>query len=82
MKVKESRHTVVRCSDEPKLEVGGLIAIKEGVTGIVLARFTPSGKTIEIHYLVEAVWREQARPAATTPNSGGNLDQTRRPPND
>jgi hypothetical protein len=53
MKVKESRHTVVRCSDEPKLEVGDPIAIKEGVTGIVLARFTPSGKPNEIHYVVE-----------------------------
>jgi hypothetical protein len=53
MNVKESRRTVVRRSDEPKLEVGHSIPIKEGVTGIVLARFTPTGTPTEIHYLVE-----------------------------
>ena len=55
MNVKESRHTVVRRSDEPKLEVGDSIPVREGVTGIVLARFAPSGKPTEVHYLVETV---------------------------
>jgi hypothetical protein len=53
MNVKESRHTVVRRSDEPKIEVGDSISVREGVTGIVLARFAPSGKPTEVHYLVE-----------------------------
>ena len=53
MKVKESPHTVVRRSDEPKLEVGDSIPVREGVTGVVLARFTPAGKPTEVHYLVE-----------------------------
>ncbi len=53
MKAKESQHTVVRSSEEPKLEIGDPIPTKEGVTGIVLARFTPSGKPTEIHYLAE-----------------------------
>jgi hypothetical protein len=52
-KVKESRHIVVRSSGEPKLEVGDAIPIREGVTGIVLARFTRSGKPAEVHYVVE-----------------------------
>jgi hypothetical protein len=52
-KVKESRHTVVRSFDEPKLKVGDAIHVREGVTGIVLARFTRSGKPAEVHYVVE-----------------------------
>ena len=52
-KVKDSRHTVIRSSDEPKFEVGDAIPVREGVTGIVLARFTPSGKPAEVHYVVE-----------------------------
>ena len=48
------RQTLIRRSDEPKLELGDTVAIKEGVVGVVLARFTPSGeRNNEIHYIVE-----------------------------
>lgn len=53
--VKEpARQTLTRRSDEPKLEVGDEVEIKEGVLSVVLARFKPSGeKRDEIHYIVE-----------------------------
>jgi len=48
------RHTLIRRSDEPKLEIGDTVLTKEGVVGVVLARFSPScGKANEIHYVVE-----------------------------
>ena len=57
-----SRQTLIQRSDEPKLELGDTVAIKEGVVGVVLARFTPSGeKNNEIHYIVE-LKPEQSRP--------------------
>lgn len=54
--VKEAtRHTLIRRSDEPKLEVGDTVEIKEGVVGVVLARFIFSGgKPDETHYIVES----------------------------
>ena len=53
--VKEApRRTVIRRSDEPKLEIGDAVQIKDGVAGVVLARFIPSGeKRTEVHYIVE-----------------------------
>jgi hypothetical protein len=53
--MKELRDTVIiiRRSDEAKIEIGGTIPIKEGVNGTVLARFTPSDKPEEVHYIVE-----------------------------
>ena len=39
--------------DQPKLELGATIEIKEGVIGVFLARYTPSGGRDEIHYIVE-----------------------------
>jgi hypothetical protein len=53
--VKEpTQQTVIRRSDEPKLEVGDTVSIKEGVVGVVLARYVPSGtKSNEVHYIVE-----------------------------
>jgi hypothetical protein len=52
--VKESpRQIITRQSDEPKLEIGDRVAIKEGVIGVVLARYSPSGTTGQIHYIVE-----------------------------
>ena len=53
--VKEgTRQTLRRRSDEPKLEIGDTVLIKEGVVGVVLARFTPSGeRRNEVHYIVE-----------------------------
>lgn len=48
------RQTIRRRSDEPKLEIGDTVAVKEGVVGVVLARFIPSGeKRNEVHYIVE-----------------------------
>ena len=55
-KVKElpPHKTLIRRSDEPKLEIGDLVSIREGVIGVVLARFNPSGeKCNEVHYIVE-----------------------------
>ena len=45
--------TIKRRLDEPKLELGATIEIKEGVISVVLARYTPSGGRDEIHYIVE-----------------------------
>jgi len=53
--VKEpTRQTVIRRSDEPKLEIGDTVLIKEGVVGVVLAGFVPSRvECNEVHYIVE-----------------------------
>jgi hypothetical protein len=53
--VKETtRQTLIRRSDEAKLEIGDTVPIGDGVVGVVLARFTPSGeKRNEVHYVVE-----------------------------
>ena len=53
--VKETtRQTLIRRSDEAKLEIGDTVPIGEGVVGVVLARFTPSGESCnEVHYVVE-----------------------------
>ena len=34
------RQTIRRRSDEPKLKIGDTVTLKEGVVGVVLARFT------------------------------------------
>lgn len=47
------RRTITRRSDEPKLEIGDVVSIKEGVVGIVRARYLRSDKTGEVHYIVE-----------------------------
>ena len=40
-KVKEPRHqTIIRHSDEPKLEIGDVVQIKEGVAGVAVGRYT------------------------------------------
>ena len=44
---------IKRRSDEPKLELGTTIEIKEGVIGVVVARYMPSGGHNEVHYIVE-----------------------------
>src|SRR5690242_11880712 len=39
------RMTVRSCaSDEPKLEIGDAIRLKDGMVGVVVARYTPSGQ--------------------------------------
>lgn len=49
-----TRQTLIRRSDEPKLEIGDTVLVKEGVAGVVVARFTPSGESRnEVHYIVE-----------------------------
>jgi hypothetical protein len=54
MKDEPQRQTLRRRADEPKLEVGDLVEIKDGVVGVVLARFKPSGeRRNEVHYIVE-----------------------------
>lgn len=53
--VKEAPHQrITRKPDDPKLEIGEAIAISEGVIGVVLARFIPSGKKMDqVYYIVE-----------------------------
>lgn len=54
--VKEApRHTIRRRSDEPKLELGDTIFLKEGVVGVVLASYIPSGGRDEVRYVVEII---------------------------
>ena len=49
-----TRQTIKRRLNEPRLEVGDIVPIKDGVAGVVLARFIPSGRHIdEVHYIVE-----------------------------
>ena len=49
------RHTIRRRLDEPKLELGAKISLKDGTTGVVLARYIPSGGSDEVCYTVEAI---------------------------
>jgi hypothetical protein len=55
--VKEAtRQTLRRRSDEPNLEIGDTVPIKDGVVGVVVARFAPSAsgeRHNEVHYVVE-----------------------------
>jgi hypothetical protein len=53
--MREAPHrTVMRRSDEPKLEIGDKIPLEEGVIGVVLARHTRSSDARnEVHYIVE-----------------------------
>jgi hypothetical protein len=65
--VKEAtRQILIRHSDEPKLEIGDTVLIKEGVVGVVLARFIRSGerRSNEVHYIVES-----------KPGAGGCLEK-------
>jgi len=48
------RQTLIRPFDEPKLDIGDVVPIKEGIVGVVLACFIPSGEeSNEVHYVVE-----------------------------
>ena len=49
------RHTIRRRLDEPKLELGATISLKDGTTGVVLARYIPSGRSDEVCYTVEVI---------------------------
>jgi hypothetical protein len=59
-----TRQTLIRRSDEPKPEIGDSVPIKDGVVGVVVARFAPSGKRRnEVHYVVELKANDAARSA-------------------
>jgi hypothetical protein len=46
--------TLIRRYDESKLEIGDAVPIKDGIIGVVVARFTPFGENRgELHYIVE-----------------------------
>jgi hypothetical protein len=49
------RQTLKRRIDEPLLDIGDAVSIKDGVMGVVLARYSPSGEggQNEIYYIVE-----------------------------
>jgi hypothetical protein len=56
--VKEAlppHHTLRRRSDEPKFRIGEKVLVKEGMIGVVLARYTPSGGQNEVRYVVEII---------------------------
>jgi hypothetical protein len=65
--VKEApHHTIKRRADEPKLQVGQRVSLKEGGIGVVLARYTPSGSRDEVRYIVEVISEKGAKkPPAT-----------------
>ena len=48
-----TRHTIIRRHDEPRLEIGATVQIKEGVFGVVLARYVRPTCWNEVHYVVE-----------------------------
>ena len=52
------RQTITRHPDEPKLKIGETVSIKEGVLGLVLARYTPRHEQNEICYIVELLSNE------------------------
>jgi hypothetical protein len=45
--------TIKRHYDEPRLEIGATIQIKEGMIGVVVARYTPSDGRNEVHYVIK-----------------------------
>jgi hypothetical protein len=50
--------------DEPRLELGEEIPLKDGATGIVIARYTPSGRQNEVCYIVEVISGDQKKGSA------------------
>ncbi|HEX3742797.1 MAG TPA: hypothetical protein VHW09_02660 [Bryobacteraceae bacterium] len=49
-----ARQTIRLRPDEPKVEIGDSIPVKEGVIGVVIARYTLSGdERNEVSYVVE-----------------------------
>ena len=45
--------TIKRRSDEPKLEIGDEVLLKDGDVGIVLARYVPSSHPDQVRYIVQ-----------------------------
>jgi hypothetical protein len=60
------RRTIKRRPNEPKLEIGATIKIKEGVIGVVLARYTPSGGRDDVRYIVEVISDEGTKKPPST----------------
>jgi hypothetical protein len=54
--------TVTRRADEPKLEIGEKIPMEEGVIGVVLARYIPSGRQNQVCYVVELFPDDEKKP--------------------
>ena len=54
-------HTIKRRSDDPKLEIGETVLLKDGVTGVVLARYTPSTHRDELWYIVAVPSQKQRK---------------------
>jgi hypothetical protein len=52
---EEPRRQTLRRLDEPKLQIGEKVLVKEGVVGVVLAWYTPSGGQNEVRYIVEVL---------------------------
>lgn len=46
------RQTIKHSTDQPTLDVGDTISIREGMNGVVLARYTPSHGQNEVCYVV------------------------------
>ncbi len=54
--VKEApHHTIKRRSDEPRLRIGERVSVKDGVIGIVLARYMPPSAPNEVRYVIEII---------------------------
>ena len=59
--VKEAQRQILRRRlDEPKLEVGDIVSLKDE-SGIVLARYIPSGRANEVCYIVEVISNDEKR---------------------
>jgi hypothetical protein len=67
--VKEAppHQTIKRRSDEPKLQIGDKVLVKDGVIGVVLARYRPSGGQNEVCYVVEVLSDEGEKPRPRKP---------------
>ena len=68
--VKEAQpqqQTIKRRSDEPKLQIGERVSLKDGAIGVVLARYTPSGVQTEVCYIVEVLSEEGEKGKARKP---------------
>jgi len=67
VKEEPPHQTIKRRSDEPKLQIGEKVLVKEGVIGVVLARYTPSGGHNEVCYVVEILSDESEKGKARKP---------------
>jgi hypothetical protein len=60
--VKEAQRQILRLRwDESKLEVADIVSLKDGETGIVLARYMPPGRANEVCYIVEVISNDENR---------------------